>query len=153
MPKTIGGVELKFRNSYRHCGQEWEDEWDSMCNDRCPVCNKEIEPYESEEINPNDNCLWGCTPENDPENPDEERSAMKKTIWIMAADVKNFGSLRITVADSERELLVDLWQLAVAETDADDAQEMSDEELKKEISDCHRVYAWAIEDREVEFDA
>ncbi len=50
MPKTIGGVELKFRNFYRDCGQEWEDEWDSMCNDRCPVCNKEIEPYRSEDI-------------------------------------------------------------------------------------------------------
>jgi hypothetical protein len=46
------GEELEswFINHYRHCGQEWEDRWSSACNDRCPVCNAEIEPYESEEI-------------------------------------------------------------------------------------------------------
>lgn len=39
-----------YINHYRcPCGSEWEDEWDCMCNDRCPNCNKEIEPYESEE--------------------------------------------------------------------------------------------------------
>ncbi len=45
-------VEIRFRNFYVHCDQEWQDEWDSMCNDRCPVCNAEIEPYKSEEITP-----------------------------------------------------------------------------------------------------
>jgi hypothetical protein len=40
----------RFINRYRHCGQEWEGRWSSSCNDRCPVCNAEIEPYESEEI-------------------------------------------------------------------------------------------------------
>jgi hypothetical protein len=41
-----------FRNSYRcdQCGEGWEDEWDCACNDRCPKCNAEIEPFESEEI-------------------------------------------------------------------------------------------------------
>lgn len=41
-------------NYYRHrnCpapGQdtEWSDEWVCACNDRCPSCNAEIEPYES----------------------------------------------------------------------------------------------------------
>ncbi len=43
-------VEMLFRNYYRHCGKEWDDEWDSTCNDRCPECNAEIEPYESEDI-------------------------------------------------------------------------------------------------------
>lgn len=42
---------VKYRNFYRcSCTHEWEDTWDSMCNDRCPVCNKEIEPYQSNEI-------------------------------------------------------------------------------------------------------
>lgn len=39
-----------FLNRYKHCNVEWEDEWSCMCNDRCPVCNAEIEPYESIEI-------------------------------------------------------------------------------------------------------
>jgi uncharacterized protein with PIN domain len=42
-------TETGFVNHYRHCGQEWSDEWSCACNDRCPVCNAEIEPYESEE--------------------------------------------------------------------------------------------------------
>ncbi len=41
----------KFRNYYRcTCGTEWSDEWSCMCNDRCPNCNLEIEPHESEEL-------------------------------------------------------------------------------------------------------
>lgn len=32
---------------------EWEDVWDSMCNDKCPVCNHEIEPYESQALDAN----------------------------------------------------------------------------------------------------
>lgn len=42
--------KLRFLNHYRHCGEEWSEEWSCMCNDRCPVCNKEIEPYESEDL-------------------------------------------------------------------------------------------------------
>src|SRR5712691_6965963 len=26
------------------CGTQWWDEWDCLCNDRCPSCNAEIEP-------------------------------------------------------------------------------------------------------------
>ena len=26
------------------CGTDWWDEWDCLCNDRCPACNAEIEP-------------------------------------------------------------------------------------------------------------
>lgn len=46
----------RYLNHYRHedCpvqpGVEWEDEWSSMCNDRCPACNAEIEPYDSKEL-------------------------------------------------------------------------------------------------------
>lgn len=45
-----------YLNHYRHedCpvqpGVEWDDEWDCMCNDHCPACDAEIEPYESEEL-------------------------------------------------------------------------------------------------------
>lgn len=39
-----------FRNHYRHCGTEWDDQWDCQCNDECPECKAEIEPFESEEI-------------------------------------------------------------------------------------------------------
>lgn len=41
-----------YRNHYR-CpddGTEWTDEWDCMCNDKCPTCNAEIEPYRSEDL-------------------------------------------------------------------------------------------------------
>jgi hypothetical protein len=46
--------EIRFINHYR-CpddGTEWSDEWSCTCNDKCPTCNKEIEPYESEDIDP-----------------------------------------------------------------------------------------------------
>ena len=35
-----------FRNSYRHeeCNVSWIDEWSCTCDDRCPVCDAEIEP-------------------------------------------------------------------------------------------------------------
>ena len=49
-PMLDKDVEKKYRNYYEHCGEKWEDEWDSMCNDKCPVCNNEIKPYKSEEI-------------------------------------------------------------------------------------------------------
>lgn len=43
---------IRFRNYYRcpNDGTEWSDEWSCQCNDRCPKCNTEIEPYESEDI-------------------------------------------------------------------------------------------------------
>jgi hypothetical protein len=30
------------------CGADWWDEWDCLCNDRCPNCDAEIEPDEHE---------------------------------------------------------------------------------------------------------
>src|SRR5580704_5926169 len=32
------------------CGTDWWDEWDCLCNDRCPTCDAEIEPDEHESI-------------------------------------------------------------------------------------------------------
>jgi len=41
-----------FRNYYRcpYDGAAWIDEWSCMCNDRCPMCRAEIEPYDSEDV-------------------------------------------------------------------------------------------------------
>lgn len=41
--------QTRFTNFYVHCRREWQDKWSCMCNDRCPVCNHEIEPYASRE--------------------------------------------------------------------------------------------------------
>lgn len=45
-PTEISAV--RYLNQYRcpYCQTEWEDSWDCGCNDRCPDCNKQIEPYE-----------------------------------------------------------------------------------------------------------
>ncbi len=29
---------------------EWHDDWSATCNDRCPLCNLEVEPYHSEDL-------------------------------------------------------------------------------------------------------
>ena len=29
------------------CGAHWRDEWDCACDDKCPVCNRAVEPYDS----------------------------------------------------------------------------------------------------------
>lgn len=39
------------------CGTKWDDEGDCMCNDKCPECNKEIEPYESEDLGDDFPCV------------------------------------------------------------------------------------------------
>jgi len=42
----------KFLNHYHcdDCETSWEDEWSCACNDRCPTCNREIEPSDSDEM-------------------------------------------------------------------------------------------------------
>lgn len=48
----------QYLNHYCHddCpvepGVEWTDQWSCMCNDRCPACNREIEPHHSDELEP-----------------------------------------------------------------------------------------------------
>ena len=47
---------MQFVNFYQcPCGAAWEDIWDSACNDHCPDCDSEVEPYESKE-EPNMTC-------------------------------------------------------------------------------------------------
>lgn len=42
------GLPCKFENQYKcECGHEWINWWSCACNDRCPKCNKEIEPFET----------------------------------------------------------------------------------------------------------
>ena len=43
--------EKRFHMFYRcpNDGEEWEDYWSCACDDRCPKCNAEIEPYKYEE--------------------------------------------------------------------------------------------------------
>jgi hypothetical protein len=41
-----------FLKYYRHdeCDVDWTDEWSCGCNDRCPVCDAEIEPYDWDDL-------------------------------------------------------------------------------------------------------
>jgi hypothetical protein len=48
--------EGSYLNHYRHTdcpvqpGVEWDDTHSCMCNDRCPACDAEIEPYDSDDL-------------------------------------------------------------------------------------------------------
>ena len=41
-----------FLKYYRHaeCQTSWTDEWSCACNDECPKCGAEIEPYDWEDL-------------------------------------------------------------------------------------------------------
>jgi hypothetical protein len=43
---------MEYLNRYHcaTCGEYWNDVWSCGCNDKCPECNKETEPYESVEL-------------------------------------------------------------------------------------------------------
>jgi hypothetical protein len=45
-----GWHQQEFEIHYRHCGTEWTQYWSCACNDECPTCGAEIEPYEFEEV-------------------------------------------------------------------------------------------------------
>ena len=44
--------QIKWLNYYKctECGTEWTDAWSCQCNDRCPKCDIETEPYDSKEL-------------------------------------------------------------------------------------------------------
>jgi transcription initiation factor IIE alpha subunit len=46
------GPPFSFRNYYQcpYDQTKWRDDWHCTCNDRCPVCDREIEAYFSEDI-------------------------------------------------------------------------------------------------------
>ena len=41
-----------FLKYYRHdkCGTRWKDQWSCACNDKCPTCGAEIEPYDWDDL-------------------------------------------------------------------------------------------------------
>ena len=57
---TLGEIKKRYLNHYecpgnlayrkQHESVVWDDVWSCMCNDKCPECNAEIEPYASEEL-------------------------------------------------------------------------------------------------------
>ena len=46
------GEPCRCINHYHcdNCDTEWEDNWSCACNDHCPKCNREIEPYETQDL-------------------------------------------------------------------------------------------------------
>ncbi len=40
---------LKYYECSR-CSTKWTDEWSCACNDRCPSCRTETEPYDDEDL-------------------------------------------------------------------------------------------------------
>lgn len=52
LDEDVSQGTARFLNHYRcpNDGEEWSDEADCQCNDRCPICRAEIEPYDSEDI-------------------------------------------------------------------------------------------------------
>jgi hypothetical protein len=67
----------EFTNYFVHCRTTWTDQWSSTCNDDCPQCGQEIEPYASEDgegdvtlhvgpdFVPEDGWPQGCTTADD----------------------------------------------------------------------------------------
>lgn len=40
-------------------GTHWIDRWSCCCDDRCPNCNREIQPYHSDDAPEEENMLTG----------------------------------------------------------------------------------------------
>lgn len=49
MPVIAEEDEERYTNHYLcpNDNTRWDDDWSCMCNDRCPTCDAEIEPYAS----------------------------------------------------------------------------------------------------------
>lgn len=50
--KRMPKMEHRFLNRYRceECGESWARVWSHTCNDRCPGCRRETEPFRSDDI-------------------------------------------------------------------------------------------------------
>lgn len=50
-PRDSDGEPCRWINHYYcdECCVSWKDQWSCMCNDKCPRCHHEIEPYKSKE--------------------------------------------------------------------------------------------------------
>lgn len=77
-----------FNKYYRcPCGTEWQDEWDCLCNDRCPTCDTECEPYDHAEIDEG-------KPVDVPNYPLQSRDMtwvmFIRKDWLNATDLEHF---------------------------------------------------------------
>ncbi len=71
-----------FLKYYRHreCYTSWTDEWSCACNDRCPRCDAEIEPYKWDDVSvivqDNESGTWEVlvSPVTAEHRPDYERT-------------------------------------------------------------------------------
>lgn len=53
LEQYVGDITgMRYNNKYhcKECDHLWESEWSCACNDKCPKCNGEHEPYQSEPI-------------------------------------------------------------------------------------------------------
>jgi hypothetical protein len=48
----VGGKMAWYLKHYECtvCGAKWTDEWSCACNDRCPNCRAETEPYDDQDL-------------------------------------------------------------------------------------------------------
>jgi hypothetical protein len=81
---------LVFVNHYRcpNDGVEWSMTWSCMCNDRCPRCDAEIEPYQSEDAEPI--CLQPSEPSYCPPAKGSSMVECDCGALITYADWKNY---------------------------------------------------------------
>lgn len=70
---------------YRHeeCQTIWTDEWSCACNDHCPKCNAEIEPYDWKDLSlliEEDQAGWlvKVSPPSASNSPDYEKNFFEK---------------------------------------------------------------------------
>jgi hypothetical protein len=41
---------VEFLITYKHCGTTWHDVWSCACDSECPVCGKDIEALDWQEL-------------------------------------------------------------------------------------------------------
>jgi hypothetical protein len=101
-----------FLKYYRHdeCDTSWTDEWSCACNDHCPKCDEEIEPYNwadlsvvlSQEIDRN-GWIVSVSAVDAEHDPEYEESHFEKR-----QEAEDF-------ARQETERLDRLWEIATAQ--------------------------------------
>ena len=81
-PTDSDGAPCRCLNHYRcdNCEQGWTDQWSCACNDSCPSCGAEIEPFDTTELD-----LAGRpTKNNMPEQPAPTSDAKSQIAERMA---------------------------------------------------------------------
>jgi hypothetical protein len=99
-----------FLNNYRHedCDAEWTDEWSCMCNDRCPTCDHEIEPYDSEDLSiiveesPTEGWIVRVSPDEAEHDPD-----YSETLFTMRVDALAYAAAKTSASGVRGNLVSD----------------------------------------------